>query len=853
MAAPDPGVAMNSLHVIVAATERDLSAAGLAAAIAGRSDMMLAEGRTVGVGEVERLLARDAALPRAVVLVSRGEAEDEIADWLHEHPELVVLCKDIVGDAVRFELRGMGLEVLLNALAQLSAMRSDRPVPAVDAAPAPALGRQPPGADTTAAAAPRPLLAAALDWIHAVLQASIETERRRGADAPGLTLAADTLGCVLAERPPGAAPEVTEPVRAAECALMDALERADPGAEPLAAIHRRLELSTLEWKFLLLALAPELDVRYQRCLGLLQDDLGRRTGSVTQLASLLGEPATVRVELTASGALERWRLMEAAGGGLARGDEPLQVDPALCRWLLGDSLACDTDPLLTRVLCAAPWAGAALLRRPQDRVQASGLIDTLRAESARGGPERAWIAFAGGPPPRWRALLALGARERGQRLLRVDLGRVAALDRTAATDCAWRLARAARLNRRPLIVDAVAPEVAEADASRAFCNALLETGIRAGLLVDRAEQALHLGATITLVAPDNADADAGARESMFRAAAHDLGTTLDDDEARAVARLFPLEADALERATALARAQAGDAAPGAARAALYAACRAIASEQISRLARRIQPAFELDDVVLPPDRKAQLEEIVANVRLSAQVLVDWRFGEKLPYGRGVSALFHGPSGTGKTMAAQGIARALGIELYAIDLSRVVSKYIGDTEKNIDLVFTDAQRSGAAILIDEADALLGKRSEVKDAHDRYANIEVAFLLQRMEAFEGLAILTTNLRQNLDAAFLRRLRFVVDFPRPDADARTAIWQACLPAGSHDIGPEVLRQLGRRIDLTGGHIRQITLRAAFLAAAEGRLIDFGHIQRAARAELAKLGMAAVALDLPEARRAA
>src|ERR1041384_3593707 len=191
------------------------------------------------------------------------------------------------------------------------------------------------------------------------------------------------------------------------------------------------------------------------------------------------------------------------------------------------------------------------------------------------------------------------------------------------------------------------------------------------------------------------------------------------------------------------------------------------------------------------------------------------------------------------MAALGIARALDVQVLRIDLSRIVSKYIGDTEKNIDRVFAEAQAAGAALLIDEADALLGKRSEVKDAHDRYANIEVAFLLQRMEAYEGLAILTTNLRQNLDAAFLRRLRFIIDFPRPDADAREKIWRKCLPADSHELDDATFRQLARRIDLTGGHVRQITLRAAFVAAAANSKIAIEHIAHATRAELAKLGL--------------
>jgi SpoVK/Ycf46/Vps4 family AAA+-type ATPase len=279
----------------------------------------------------------------------------------------------------------------------------------------------------------------------------------------------------------------------------------------------------------------------------------------------------------------------------------------------------------------------------------------------------------------------------------------------------------------------------------------------------------------------------------------------------------------------------------------------VAAEGVSRMAECIEPSRELGQVILPPDRARQLDEIVDSVRLAGQVLDVWRFGEQLPFGRGVTALFHGASGTGKTMAAIGIAQRLNIRVLRIDLSRVVSKYIGETEKNIDRIFLDASRSGAAILIDEAEALLGKRSEVKDAHDRYANIEVAYLLQRMETYEGLAILTTNLRQNLDPAFLRRLRFVIDFPRPDADAREKIWRRCLPSGSHELSEAAFRHLARKVDLTGGNIRQITLRAAFLAAAAGSRIALPHIAHAASAELTKLGMAAIDLDLPGDRLAA
>ena len=214
------------------------------------------------------------------------------------------------------------------------------------------------------------------------------------------------------------------------------------------------------------------------------------------------------------------------------------------------------------------------------------------------------------------------------------------------------------------------------------------------------------------------------------------------------------------------------------------ACKQVAAEGLSHLAERHRA-----DVLARRRRAAGRSQAAAwrdrGQRPSRRrVLDEWKFGEQLPYGRGVTALLHGPSGTGKTMAALAVAKQLGVQILRIDLSRVVSKYIGDTEKNIDRVFDDASASGAALLIDEADALLGKRSEVKDAHDRYANIEVAYLLQRMEAYEGLAILTTNLRQNLDAAFLRRLRFIIDFPRPDVEAREEIWRRCLPEESHAL---------------------------------------------------------------------
>jgi hypothetical protein len=341
-------------------------------------------------------------------------------------------------------------------------------------------------------------------------------------------------------------------------------------------------------------------------------------------------------------------------------------------------------------------------------------------------------------------------------------------------------------------------------------------------------------------------ADAGA----LATAAREAGLELSGADAERLASAFPLPLGALADAVRLATL--GGAAldvPAKPSQRLAAALRRIASPDLPQFARRIEPVFELSDVVLPDECHAQLNEMVAHVRHASQVLNAWGFGAQLPYGRGVAALFCGPSGTGKTMAAQAVARALQTDAYVVDLSRVVSKYIGESEKNLDVVFDESERAGAVLVFDEADALFGKRSDIKDAHDRYANIEVAYLLQRMEAFGGLAVLTTNLRRNLDEAFLRRLRFVVEFPKPNARSREAIWRQCLPVDApvaHDVD---LSLLARRLELTGGSIRQITVRAAFAAVGEqSRVIAMRHVLSATRAELQKIGMHGPQRDLEE-----
>ena len=271
---------------------------------------------------------------------------------------------------------------------------------------------------------------------------------------------------------------------------------------------------------------------------------------------------------------------------------------------------------------------------------------------------------------------------------------------------------------------------------------------------------------------------------------------------------------------------------------LFAAARGHSNPNLAGLARKIKPRYGWDDIILPDDQVELLFEIVSTVRCRPKVLDDWGIGRKLASSRGVTALFSGPPGTGKTMAAEIIAAELSLDLYKIDLSTVVSKYIGETEKNLERIFNEAETSNAILFFDEADALFGKRSEVRDSHDRYANIEISFLLQRMEAYNGVTILATNLRANLDDAFTRRLQFAVDFPFPEQPDRLRIWETLFPIDvphTHELDFELMAE---KFKLAGGNIRNIIVNAAYLAADDGQYVTMEHLLHGARRELQKMG---------------
>jgi hypothetical protein len=278
---------------------------------------------------------------------------------------------------------------------------------------------------------------------------------------------------------------------------------------------------------------------------------------------------------------------------------------------------------------------------------------------------------------------------------------------------------------------------------------------------------------------------------------------------------------------------------------LDAGAREASSSRLGTLAKRLKPTYTWGDLVVPDRQLDALHSISSYLRHRDQVLTDWGYERRVAKAQGLKILFAGESGTGKTMAAQVLASDLGLDIFQVDLATIVSKYVGETEKNLGRIFEAAQGSNAILFFDEADAMFGKRSEVTDAKDRYANIEVAYLLQRMETYSGAVILATNFRRNIDDAFLRRLDFVIDFPFPEAGDRERLWRGLVPPEAPLARGVDFALLAQRFKLSGGAIRNCTLAAAFLAAEEGSTIDMAHLVRAVGVEYAKLGRLTMGAD--------
>lgn len=507
--------------------------------------------------------------------------------------------------------------------------------------------------------------------------------------------------------------------------------------------------------------------------------------------------------LAPSGPLRWWRLIElSAGAGLI--GRSLHIDERVLHHLVG--VAC-LDPRLDGVARIKPAAG--LLTQPQTEV-------AVEVATALAGPAPHRTVLLDGADGVARERIAGHVADAVGRPLLVVQG-----DRLPPAGPAN--AALARLVEREVALLGVLPFVAVPEPdTRAGAVSEPDTTVGAFLeelgcpvVVGAASPAAGLRADIRRAVPSPTVAD---QRELWR---HLIGPAAGAADAASAFRLEVAEIEAI------ARDLGGQG--------LRRACRLHTRTALDELADRIEPDAAWDDLVAPQATVQALQDIAGQVGNRAKVYEEWGMAGSSPRGLGVTALFTGDSGTGKTLAAEVLAAQLDLDLYRIDLAAVVSKYIGDTEKNLKRVFDAADASGAVLLFDEADALFGKRSEVRDSHDRYANLEVSYLLQRMETYRGLAILTTNLKSALDRGFLRRIRFVVAFPFPDPPARARIWRLMFP-------PKVpVAELDwdrlARLQLSGGHIRTVAMSAAFLAAAEDVPVGMAHVLAAARREYAKL----------------
>lgn len=575
---------------------------------------------------------------------------------------------------------------------------------------------------------------------------------------------------------------------------------------------RRLQqdfcLSDLDVELLLVALAPELDTRFEKLYGYLNDDVTRRrptAGLALELAGAHIADHASRSRLLAGGPLLAGRLVAVEDDDQAFLARLLRVPDRVIGHLLGSDVA---DPALDGVLDVAPPPAA----------DGSALARALAA-----GARLVYLMESPGSAAR--SLAADGLARAGLGALMVDLGLLAAGDDPAGLLDV--VGREARLTGSGVVAGPV-----EALATRSPSAVRALTGLAAPVVVVGRSgwDPAWAGAVPALLGAPTLDI--GPRAGLWRRSLGDSGV---DPDAASAFRLAP---EAIARSAEAARLLAAVDGTGLGPEHLLAGARAQNGAGLEKLARRVVPAVGWEDLVVRPAISSHLRDLVSRARNRDRVLGVWRMRPGGGRGRGVTALFCGDPGTGKTMAAEVVAGALGLDLYTVDLATVVDKYIGETEKNLERIFSEAEGVNGVILFDEADALFSKRSDVGDAHDRHANVEVAYLLQRMERFDGVAVLSTNLRTNLDEAFARRLDAIVEFPLPGEEERLSIWERCLPPLVPRDADVDLRFCARAFDLSGGSIRSASVSAAYLAAEAERPLAMADLVRSIEREYRKLG---------------
>ncbi|NTX16018.1 ATP-binding protein [Myxococcus sp. CA056] len=612
-------------------------------------------------------------------------------------------------------------------------------------------------------------------------------------------------------------PEQVRDVEAALAALT-AAESMMPAPSALESLCDAFRLSAFERDLLLCCASLELGTGFGPLFAAMNGD-PRRTWPTFGLA-LAALPGAHWSALTPVAALRRWELVSLAPGEQLT-TSPLRIDERILHYLAGLSYL---DRRLQEFLTPVPVPGAL---PPSHQELAERLRRLWEREPPAGAPSPV-VQLCGVEPEGAQAIASAACASLG---LQLHVARAGLLPSGAEER-----ATLARLWEREalLLGSGLLLECDESTGAEALRLATAFAERLQGMVLISAREPLRLrhraSLQLDVKRPTRGEQQVLWMQALGSEAAVPLNGALERVTTQFDLPLRSIRAASLEvheRGPFQEEASLG--------AALWAACRVQSRPRLEELAQRLEPMAGWGDLVMPADKKAILREICASVRQRTRVYETWGFAARGMRGLGISALFSGASGTGKTMAAEVLALELGLDVYRIDLSQVVSKYIGETEKNLRRVFDAAQEGGAILLFDEADALFGKRTEVRDSHDRYANIEVSYLLQQMEAYSGLAILTTNMKDALDTAFLRRLRFVLQFPFPDATQRAEIWRRMFPAATPTEGLDMARLA--RLSVTGGNIRTIALNAAFLAADANEPVRMGHLQRAVRSEFSKL----------------
>lgn len=688
------------------------------------------------------------------------------------------------------------------------------------------------------------------------------------ASAPALHMSMDEALRVL-QQPFGEAPRAEEE-KQSETHYEEALERLqtqiaqvvadrekdDEGSESrLVHLVGVCGLTRFDLDCFLVALAPAVDLRYERLFGYLQDDLTRRRATSNLMLDLLAPGGPERLlyleRLSENAPLARKRLLQpVAEPGILQPvllNQGFAANPAIVAWLLGDFRP---DDALTNYVTfhADPSAegmqengdalvfGGALLNDEQRAAiegavtQDAFLVVSGKDRSIQKAAQRHFAEYAGTPLLTFDINVAVRAVDDVRAELGLDLRhdlremiglflRDAGLIRATAAIVGWDAV---------LVDGAPPPHLLALLSEYAGPVTIASDELWRSHAVARSRRFTWL----TLPIPDYAQ-----RRELLGSLVEGIESE-EEINVAGIAGRFRLTGEQMEDVIATALDRAEQAGRSLRNTDLFAAAREHSSPRLATLARKLSLRYDWSDLVLPADQIERLRELVSMVQGRAQVLDEWGLVRKLAPSYGVTALFSGSPGTGKTMAAEVIAKVLELDVFKIDLSGMVSKYIGETEKNLEKVFAEAESTSAILFFDEADAIFGKRSEVKDAHDRYANIETSYLLQRMEAYDGVTILSTNLRANLDEAFTRRMQVIVDFPFPDDEQRLRIWQTLFPKGVPCADDVDLATMARRFKFAGGSIRNALISAAYFAAADGGELNMRHLMHGTRRELQKLG---------------